>query len=203
MGGKAAALLFLAAGILGAGIAEAGLPDPDYSNAPNVLYTPDASMEYKVYVGSPDGPVAGALVEIQFSDEAMSLACWCAGQPVAKVQAVTDGAGEASFFLSGGGCLDPDSLSAPPATVYADGVWLAEVGCVSVDAVDNSALLPTQGWNPGGFCSAGTSDAIFHTAPFSLAIYNFCSDIDGDGSVGLSDAVLATPPLSLGANCAH
>jgi hypothetical protein len=201
MGGKSAAL-FITAGILWAGVASAGLPDPDFSDVPNVLYTPGASLEYTVYVGSPDGPVAGALVEIQFSEEAMALACWCSGQENSVIQGTTDGSGMASFFIGGGGCLDPDSLSGPPVAVYADGRWLAEVGCVSIDVVDNNGNYPWQGWTPGGgICSAGTSDAIIHTPPFSLGNYSFCSDLDSDGAVTLSDAIVATPGLSNGFSC--
>jgi hypothetical protein len=200
MGGKAAALL-IAAGILWAGVAHGGLPDPAFSDVPNVLMSPNATLTYTVMVGSQDGPVAGAVVEIQFSAEAMTLGCWCQGQPNDVVQGVTDGAGEVSFNIAGGGCLNPAFLTEAPAAVYADGRLLAEVGVVNVDAVDGSALFPWQGWNPGSMCAAGTSDAIFHTGPFSTAAYEYCSDLDSNGVVSLGDSILATPGLAGGAAC--
>lgn len=181
--------------------AGAGLPDPDLSNVPKVLYVPNGSMEYVIYVGAPDGPVAGATVDIQFSDEAAGLLCWCTGQQQPIIQGTTNAAGMVSFFIAAGGCLDPAYLSRPPVTVYANGFWLAEVGCVSPDAADGSALLPWEGWDPQGQCTAGFSDAILHTPPFALGTTDYCSDLDSDGVVGLSDAIMATPALSFGYTC--
>jgi len=197
----AAALIVFVTGIVGPGPAAGGLPDPDLSDVPNVIYTPGGTLEYTIFIGSADGPVAGATVDVEFSSEAASLLCWCTGQQNPIIQGTTDGAGLVSFFIDAGGCLDPDSLTAPPVTVYANGFWMAEVGCVSPDVADENAVYPWQGWNPGTLCTAGFSDAILHTPPFALGTFAFCSDLDSDGIVSLGDAILATPPLSLGEAC--
>ena len=65
---------------------------------------------------------------------------------------------------------------------------------MSPDAADANAVLPWQGWDPEGQCSAGFSDAILHTPPFALGNYSFCSDLDSDGFVSLGDAIMAIFP---------
>lgn len=183
-------------------LAFAGVPDAGLSNAPNVLITPDGSLEYIVYVANASGPIDTAQVSLIFSVEAAGLVCWCTGQTQPLIQGVTDVAGEASFFISGGGCLNPDStVSIPVVQVIANGVLLDEVGVVSPDIVDNGGKLPTQGWNPGGLCEAGLGDLVSHTGPLASGAYSFCSDFDSNGVIDLGDAVLVTPALATGATC--
>jgi hypothetical protein len=188
-----------------AGTAWGGTPDPDLSNVPNVLYIPGGTMEYVVHVESTEGPIDSAVVQLVFSAEAAGLICWCSGQSQPLIESTTNANGDASFFIAAGGCINPDSLVAadPPVEVIVNGFSLAEVGCVSPDAVDNNATYPWQGWDTEGICSAQTSDAILHTPPFSLGTYSFCSDLNGDNAVGLDDAILATPSLSLGFSCSQ
>jgi hypothetical protein len=137
------------------------------------------------------------------SAEAESLGCWCVGESVPIISAYSDINGEAHFFIDGGGCFDPDSVSSAeaPAKVFGNGILLAEVGIVSVDPVDLGGLLPTQGWNPGGTCLCGLSDATRFTSPIKSGLYDFCSDLNSDLVVDLEDAVAITVPLTAGYAC--
>lgn len=185
-----------------AGAAFAGTPDPTLSTVPNVVVSPGGVMPYTVTVISAQGPVDGALVQLSFSTEAAGLVCWCQGQTQPLIEATTDASGVATFYISGGGCIDPSLVSSPPAvTVYANGFLLKEVGVVSVDAVDANGLLPTDGWDPGGICTAGLLDATFHTPPIANGFYSFCTDLTSDGACDLDDAVAITPGLGAGWTC--
>jgi hypothetical protein len=194
--------LVVALGAATAGAAGAAIPDPANSTVPNVVYNPSGGKEYKVIVRDGSNmPLSGALVRIIFSEEADTLVCWCAGQTHPSIDATTDVNGEASFFISAGGCLDPGQFAVPPVTVYAAGVLLAEVGGVAADAVDGGGLLPHMGWNPGGSCETSLPDAVHHTPPIQLGLYSFCSDFNSDGAVNLEDAVFITDPISEGHFC--
>jgi hypothetical protein len=197
---------FLVVALVGLAFASpafSNVPDPDFSIVPNIVYTGDATYPYTVTINSSTQPLEDVMVTIIFSPAADGLACWCSGQTHPSISAITDEFGEATFFIGGGGCLDPTRLGGLVAEVFADGFKMAEPGAVSPDAVDDSGLLPTSGWNPGGTCSSGLTDAVFHTPPLSTGIYEFCSDINSDGSVLLQDAVLMTPYLALGTSCAE
>jgi hypothetical protein len=184
------------------GVAYGGIPDPNFSTVPNVLVSPAGTLEYIVYVADSSGPIDAANVQIVLSTEAETIGCWCVGESVPIISAFSDINGEAHFFIDGGGCIDPDSVaSPPPAQVFANGILLADVGIVSVDAVDVGGLLPTQGWNPGGFCSCGLSDATRFTAPITTGSYDFCTDLNSDLQVDLADAVAITAPLTIGHTC--
>jgi len=202
MGSRTTRWILLAAGIAAAGLAWAGLPDASLSTVPNVLVSPDGTLEYMVTVVGESGPLDTALVQISFSTEAAGLVCWCTGQTKPLIEARTNASGQASFFIAGGGCLNPDSVASPPAVeVYANGILLKEVGVVSPDAVDSDGFLPTQGWNTGMLCTAGLSDAARHTSPISSGQYDFCTDMDSDLDCDLEDAVAITPVLATGAAC--
>jgi hypothetical protein len=141
-------------------------------------------------------PISGALVEIKFSASVDAMVCWCPGQVHPIITGVTDVDGQATFYIFAGGCIDPDSVATPAIEIIADAVKLAEVGAVSVDAVDAVGLFPWQGWAPaGGSCSIGLADAVQHVPALSLRRYSFCSDFDADGRSTLVDAVLATVPI--------
>jgi len=202
MGSRSARWILLVAGVAGAGLAQAGLPSSSLSTVPNVLISPDGTLEYIVTVVGDTGPIDTALVQLSFSAEASNLICWCTGQTKPLIEARTDAAGQASFFIAGGGCLNPDSVATPPPVeVYANGILLREVGVVSPDAVDSDGYLPTQGWNTGVLCTAGLSDAARHTNPISSGQYDFCTDMDSDLDCDLEDAVAITPLLAGGAAC--
>lgn len=194
--------MLLALGLAGAGLAAANPPVPSRSTVPNVLVSPDGTLEYVVTVMGDAGPLDSAVVRLSFSPQASALVCWCTGQTKPIIEAVTDASGQASFFIAGGGCLNPDSVASPPVVeVSANGVLLRDVGVVSPDVVDKEGFLATQGWNPGIFCTAGLSDAARHTSPISSGHYDFCTDVDSDMDCDIEDAVVITPVLASGAAC--
>jgi len=195
-------LVLLTTGVLATSVAIAGTPDPNLSTVPNVLVSPSGIFTYNVTVVSSDGPVNGALVQLSFSTEAAGLVCWCDGQTQPLIESTSNASGVASFNISAGGCIDPSLVSSPPAVeVFANGFLLKEVGVVSVDSVDPAGLLPTQGWDNGGICTAGLADATYHTPTLKSGAYNFCTDLDSDGDCDLDDAVALTPGLKLGWSC--
>jgi len=196
-------VLALACLIAGSATASAGIiPDPASSDIPNVVVSPEGLLEYRVTIrSSTNTPLDGVMVLVKFNAAADGILCWCAGETHPEIMATTNPAGEAVFFIRGGGCVDPAALGSIPAEVFADGIKMAEVGIVSPDAVDAAGLFPTSGWNPGGNCVVGLSDATFHTGAISAGTSAFCSDMDSDGIVALADAVLLTAPIADGESC--
>ena len=195
-------LAALTLGLLAHDSLSAGVPDPGLSDAPNVIVSPLGNLEYTVTVVGSSGPIDTALVQLIFSDDADSLVCWCTTQTHPVIEALTNAAGEASFFIAGGGCIDPAlTASGLAVEVFANGIKLGEVGVVSPDAVDGTGTKPTGGWNPGGFCSVGLSDGAYHTGPISTGAYDYCTDLDSDGNVSLADAVTLTAPIADGDTC--
>jgi len=203
MGSKSVrTLVLLTLGVFAATVATAGVPDPNLSTVPNVLVSPGGVMGYTVTVISTEGPVDGALVQLSFSAEAAGLVCWCQGQTQPLIEGNTDASGVVTFNIAAGGCVDPATVTTPPAVeVFANGFFLKEVGVVSPDAVDDAGLLPIDGWNPGGVCTVGLSDASFHTSPLKTGAYSFCTDMDSDLDCDLDDAVALTPGIKLGYTC--
>jgi hypothetical protein len=191
----------LVVGVAFSGVAFGGVPDPNFSTVPNVLTSPTGAVEYIVYVGNSGGPVDSANVQIMISAEAESLGCWCVGESIPIISTFSDINGEAHFFIDGGGCFNPDSVSAVPAQVFGNGILLAEVGIVSVDPVDVNGLLPHQGWNPAGTCECVLADATKFTPAIKTGIYEYCSDLNTDLVVDLEDAVIITLPLTFGYSC--
>jgi hypothetical protein len=187
-----------------AAVAQAGdFPDPQYSTVPNVVYSPQGSIDYEVVVASSAGPIQGVVVTVKFTAEAMGLICMCSGGGD-TYHAVSDINGVAKFNIAAGGCLDPSQLSAPPAEVYANGgLLLGQVGATGADVVDNTGLFPWQGWNPGGTCDAGVGDAVVHTGPIKSGAYSFCTDVNSNGSIDLGDAVILTPAIKNGEVCSQ
>lgn len=202
MGGVSRLLIAGLAVALGAAPAWATVPDAANSTVPNVTVQPTGSQEYKVVILDVGmNPVSGAEVRIVFSDVADATLCWCVGQDHPILGATTDVNGEASFFISAGGCMPPGEYADAPAKVYADGILMGEVGVVSGDVVDGAGILPHQGWDPNGVCESGLPDAVYFTAPIQTGIYDFCTDFNSDGAVTLEDAVWITPPIQQGQNC--
>lgn len=192
----------LVAGVLIAGSSFAGIPDPTLSVVGNVLYSPSGTTEYIVTVNGSAGPIDSATVQLVFSTEADGLICWCVGQAHPLIEATTDVNGQAHFFIAAGGCIDPSLVAAPPAVeVFANGIKLKEVGCVSPDAVDGSGLLPTSGWDPGLYCSVSLADAGLHSPPIKSGTYSFCSDVNSDLAVDLTDAVVLSESIKSGFTC--
>jgi len=196
-------LAALVVGVATTGVSYAGVPNPSLSTVPNIVLSPNGAMETLIVVVGDGGPIDTAVVQIIFSTEVAGLACFCVGQTEPIVTGTTNSSGEASFFIAGGGCLDPAAVASPPAVeVFANGYLLKQVGVVSVDAVDAAGNVPTDpGWSTGGLCTAGLSDATKHTAPLKTGIYSFCTDLDSDLDCDLDDAIAITPGIKTGATC--
>lgn len=196
-------LATVVAGALSAGVCFAGIPDPALSDVPNVVTSPDGNLEYIVTVVGADGPIDSALVEIVFSTETDGLVCWCVGQVHPTIQANSNALGQASFFISGGGCVDPALVTTPPAVeVFANGIKLGEPGVVSSDVVDDGGRKPTDvGYAPGGACKVVIADAVYFTGPIVSGTYDYCTDMDSSGVVNIADAVIVTGPIVSGAIC--
>ena len=197
-------LAVLVAGVVMAGVANAGIPDPNLSDVPNVLYVPGGGLPYIVTVNGSEGPIDTADVQLVFSTEADGLIAWCTGQPHVGgiITAQTDASGFATFDIAAGGCIDPArTVGTPVVEVFANGIKLAEVGCVSPDAVDNNGVLPTAGWVVGGMAVVGLADASFHTPPIKSGTYEFCTDFNSDMVIGLDDASILTPWVKAGSSC--
>ena len=195
-------LAALVVGVATTGVSFAGIPNASLSTVPNIVLSPDGSMETKIIVVGDEGLIDTAVVEIVFSTEVSGIVCWCVGQTEPVITGITNSFGEVCFFIAGGGCVDPLAVTTPPAVeVFANGYLLAQVGTVSVDAVDGGGILPTAGWTPGGQCTAGLSDATFHTAPLKNGVYSYCTDLNSDLDSDLDDAVAITPGIKTGATC--
>lgn len=192
----------LVVGVATAGVVNAGIPNPSLSTVPNIILSPDGGLATTIIVVGDEGAIDTALVQIVFSAEAASIICWCVGQTQPLIQGLTNASGEVSFFVSGGGCVEPSAVSVPPAVeVFANGILLAEVGTVSPDAVDDLSQKPTDGWDPGVLCDVGLADGTYHTVPIKTGAYDFCSDLDSDMDVDLDDAVVHTPYIKNGVAC--
>jgi hypothetical protein len=147
--------------------------------------------------------VVGSLVEVEFSEDADLLIAWCQGQTRPLLSDFTDGNGDASFEIFGGGCLDPEK--APPATfatfivqVRADDIVLEEVSVTSPDRSDDNGFVATSAKYElciGGTTVVGLSDAVSHTAPIKQGLVDMCTKFTPpyEDPVALDDAVFVTP----------
>lgn len=226
-----ASILFVAAIGLCATGSFANIPDPDLSSVPGYLtVTPKSNaqvgltdFEFTVVVEGQGGPVANALVEVEFSPAGDALITWCDGQTHPLVAGVTDANGEATFTFRGGGCVTLASFGGPTFIwqVRANGIVLNEGGVNSPDAVDatgrtvtqNNQNTPPSGYTPNcdlvppvtGNPSAtvGLADAVYHTPPISLGQVNACTKYTPpfDAAVGLGDAQLLTPFVRQAGTC--
>lgn len=175
-----------------ASAAFAGIPDCNLSVIPNVIAVPDSSMPTTMTIVSSSGPLANALVELRYTAQGNSDACWCTSQPHPSVFQVTNASGQATFKIAGGGCLNPATIAGGVAIqVYVNNILCKEIGQVSPDVI--STTTPP--------CAVSLADAVSFTGPLSSATYGFCYDLNSDLSVGLTDAVLFTPPAAGAASC--
>ena len=179
-----------------------GVADPAQSSVPSVLINPDGSLDYIVTVRDTQGtPVSGSQVSIVISAAADALVCWCVSQEHPVITAVTDAAGNATFNIRGGGCVDPEELGSVPAEVFADEVLLAGVGIVSPDVLHGNRMPTSPGAVPCGTCDVDMRDSEWHLTVINSQANEFCGDVDGDGVTALGDAVLLTVPLAKSSVC--
>jgi hypothetical protein len=159
----------------------------------NIVATPDCSCPTTFTIRNGNGsPMAGALVEIYYSPACDAAACWCPGQPHPVISGTTNAAGQWTFCVAGGGCLDP-SIHSPCIDVCVNGLLMT---CITLGQVSPDLVSTTS---PP--CVVGLADVVAFTVPLSTSTYGFCYDLDSDGVVGLSDAIKLTGPASSGAHC--
>ena len=205
-------LLLAAAGLFVATAAFANIPDPLLSDVPGTItVTGDGSFAYTVVVRGPQGPVASANVEVRFGAEATLVVPFCTGQAT-QLSATANGAGSASFFVAGGGCVSEDAWDADLdlggiaiCQVFADGILLGQIDVNSPDAVDGAGLLATDAPNfdPLGNTIVNISDAVVHTGPIVNQLDEFCSNFTEpfDDAVGIGDATIVTPYILGAVGC--
>lgn len=198
-------LVLAAAGIFAATAAVANIPSPELSDVPDFMtITPDGSFGYTVTVNGSQGPVNGALVQLRVTGFADPLVCWCAGQVHPSITGVTNPSGQVTFFVAGGGCVDPSRLGEVVVDVLADGVPLDQVGINSPDAVNSDGLLNTDDdFVFDALCVVGLADAVFHTNPIANGLQEVCTKFTApyNGFVGVADATFVTDYILNGASC--
>lgn len=204
------AILLIAASAMLAATAFANVITPELCTVPGVVtmspgtrYGGNPIGGYTVKVEGTVGPVNGAIVEVEFSEDADALVAWCQGQTHPILTGSTDANGDVSFEFFGGGCLDLDK--APTATfstyivqVRADNIVLDEPAVSSPDRVDAAGRVATDDKYvlcDGGTTIVGLADAVAHTRPIKLALVDQCSKFTSPftDAVGLDDAVYVTP----------
>lgn len=190
-------------GVFAASAALAGIPDPLLSTVPNLVYCPKADLTYKVTVMSGLGPVASASVEVRINSAINGKLCWCtaggdapsAGTKKTGVVSFTKTAslgGVAEFKIGAGGCV-AQVLGSRFVEVFANGVKIGQVGCLSPDAVDQTGKLPFDTGYAPTQCEVGLSDSSYLTPAFKGTVANFCADFNSVGGVTLADVVIFTP----------
>lgn len=182
------------AGLLGvSAVSLAGIPDPALSTVKNVIVCPDGSIPYSVTIVGTSGPINNALVELRYTANGNTGACWCTAQTHPIISATTNASGVATFNIAGGHCLNPATISGGIAVeVYVNSIKLKEVGQVSPDVVPGVTEPP---------CQVTLADATSFTTPLATSTFGFCYDLNSDGGVTLSDAILFTPPAANAASC--
>lgn len=213
--------------------ASAGAGDdywPNLSNVPDAItlspgsrYPANPIGGFTVHVEGPLGPVDGSFVELEIASDADLLVSWCkaphggaSGQVHPILTGFTDGNGNITFEVYGGGCLDPADYFGPTfiAQVRADGIVLDEPFINSPDVVNNQGKKATDAPPAGGLrrcdqandvdmAQVSLSDAVYHTLPIKIARRESCTKFTPpfNGNVGVSDAVFLTPYIKNGNVC--
>ena len=192
--------------------------------SPGVRYASNPIGGFTIHVEGRLGPVQGSFVEVEVSPDADLLVSWCrapfggaSGQSHPILTGFTDGNGNVTFELYGGGCLNPNDFFGATfiAQVRADGLVLDEPFINSPDVVDNQGRkatdTPPDGgalrcdpWAEGASVAAvSLSDAVFHTRGIKLGLRETCTKFTPpfNGAVGVSDAVFLTPYIKNGNLC--
>lgn len=187
------ASLLSAVAVMAASLASAGIPDPVLSTVKNVIACPDGSIPYSVTIVGTSGPINNALVELRYTAQGNTDACWCTAQTHPIISATTNASGIATFNIAGGHCLNPATIAGGIAVeVYVNSIKLKEVGQVSPDVIPGATEPP---------CQVTLADASTFTAPLANGTFGFCFDLNSDGAVTLSDAIIFTPPAANAASC--
>jgi hypothetical protein len=188
-----------------------------------VQYGPN-NLGWTVNVQGNLGPVVGAVVEVAFSQAAWDRIAKCDGDapecafPTGRpafcdmtgpadyiCTAVTNGAGDATFFISGGGCILAAAVNPYTCEVRANGIPLAtDIKIYSPDAVNSGGQTTAQSGTSNcdvNTTGVGLSDATFHTGDFSGQTFNACSDFNNNGLADLPDAVIGGQYIINGNGC--
>lgn len=204
----------------------AAVPDTAYCRIPPVIISPAntgmgatapysmqvmglgaTDVPYIVKIANASGPIAGTTVTLGFGAICDTMLTWCSTQQHPTVSAITDSLGNATFFISGGGCLDPANTGGwIPVSVYAAGKFLKNVGVVSLDVCNSASVkILDTGSNATGRShtdgNVNLSDATYFTGKIKIGAYDFCSDFNGDHKVDLNDAILLTRVVKKGPAC--
>jgi hypothetical protein len=78
---------------------------------------------------------------------------------------------------------------------------MKQVGVVSPDALHMNKLPTDPGAQPCSPCYADMRDARFHERAVKLGIYDFCSDMNGNGAVAIDDGVTIENRLKALSSC--
>jgi hypothetical protein len=215
-----------------AGGAFANIPNPALSTVPPVILVPNNPntlsspfgpniLGYTVNVQGNLGPVIGAVVELRFSPDAWALIAKCDGAdgnpefcdtsaavPPATdyiCVATADNAGDATFNISGGGCILGGAVDPYTVEVWANGVPLASNLKIFSPDVTNGAGQTTAISGVSNCdvdeTTVGLADVVFHTGDFAGLVFNECSDFDDDGTPNLADALIGTQYIVNGNTC--
>ena len=189
---RAVSLLTASLAVLATTAYASGIPDCNLSVIPNVISSPNGTMPTTFTIVSTSGPINGATVELRYSVNGNAAACWCTGQVHPTISGTTNPSGQVTFNVSGGGCLNPATISGGVALeVYVNNIPCKQIGQVSPDVV--STTSPP--------CAVTLADAVSFTGPLASGTYSFCYDLNSDLAVGLTDAVLFTTPAANAASC--
>jgi hypothetical protein len=170
----------------------AGIPDCNLSVIPNVIASPNGTIPTTFTIVSTSGPINGAAVELRYSVNGNAAGCWCTGQVHPVIAGTTNASGQVTFNVSGGGCLNPSTISGGIAIeVFVNNIPCKQIGQISPDVI--STTSPP--------CAVTLSDAVNFTGFLASSTYSYCHDLNSDLTVGLTDAVLFTAPAASAASC--
>jgi len=191
--------------------------------SPGARYASNPIGGFTVHIEGQLGPKPGSLVEVEVAPDADILVSWCQAGAWGNAQlhpilsGFTDGNGNVTFEVYGGGCLSPHDYAGAAyiVQVRADGIVLDEPAINSPDVVDYKGHKATDSPPGGGvkrcdpgpegapIASVGLSDAVFHTRPIKLGLREVCTKFTPpfNGAVGVSDAVFLTPYIKNGNFC--
>jgi hypothetical protein len=150
--------------------------------APNLPAPIPASIEVVTVRNSSNNPIPNASVLVQLG--ALNVLC---GSTV--LTGTTNGAGQATLTLGGGGCAHNIALSG---IVKANGVTIRSYLHVKSPDFDGAS----------GNLTVTLADLIKFSNEFTDSEPNECHDYDNDGNCGLSDLIAFSPTFTNPNSCA-